>query len=303
MIQDNLLQKWLNGTLADEEMKTFQQSDAYATYKRIAEDASHFKASHFNPVPDYESFRAKYPRTQPKEPKIRRVTWILRIASIFILGLVTYYFLIFNAATIVETQLGQKAYIELPDASLVHLNASSEIRYSKKNWNKKRTLDLKGEAFFDVAKGTFFDVHTSLGTVTVVGTEFNVKQRGATFEVACYEGIVRVISGNYTRELKIGDRLRLAGDSLTLGKIIKELPQWTNNISFFEQIPFIEVVEELQRQYDVKITLNKVSTKAIFTGGFVHDNLENAIQAIAEPMGLRYEISPNGQVILTKREN
>ncbi len=303
MIQDTLIKKWLNGTLTDEEMRAFQKSDGYPAYKKLVEDASHFKASHFNTVPDFESFRENFSKSQRKQPTIGRTTWILRIASVFILGLVAYYFLLFQAPVRIETQIGQKVSIELPDASLVHLNTSSEIRYSKKDWDKNRTLDLKGEAFFDVTKGAFFDVQTSVGTVTVVGTEFNVKQRDSTFEVACYEGIVRVISGSYTQELKIGDRLRIAGDSLVLGTVMTEKPQWTNNTSFFNQIPYIEVIEELQRQYAVEITLIKVPTNAIFTGGFVHDNLDNALMSIAEPLDLRYEINTNGQVIITKREN
>ena len=44
-------------------------------------------------------------------------------------------------------------------------------------WKNERSVNLDGEGFFKVAKGSKFDVETSAGTVSVVGTQFNVKNR------------------------------------------------------------------------------------------------------------------------------
>jgi ferric-dicitrate binding protein FerR (iron transport regulator) len=227
----------------------------------------------------------------------------MRIASVFVLGFALYYFFLFNTDINIETLVGQKTTIELPDASVVVLNASSEIEYSKKGWNKKRSLHLTGEAFFDVIKGATFDVITPSGTVTVLGTEFNVKQRGAAFEVVCYEGSVRVDTGPYLEVLKAGDRLRFTDGKLYVGKTPNRNPQWTGNVSDFQQIPFLEVIQELERQYKVKIVRTGVPVETLFTGGFVHDNLLNALQSIAEPMDLNFVITDNNEVILTTREN
>ena len=61
-----------------------------------------------------------------------------------------------------------------------------------------------------------------------------------------------------------------------------ERPHWTNNLSRFKAIPFNEVVAELERQFDVKITLKDNSAQRLFTGSFTHDNLENALISISQ---------------------
>ncbi len=303
MDQNSLLEKWLNDTLSDTEMEAFQELDDYPFYKDIVEDASRFKASSFSAVADFDALRKRLPKKSPPVRKLSSRPWLLRIASVFVIGFALYYFFLFRTDVRVETLVGQKTTIELPDASVVVLNALSEIEYSKKGWVNNRSLNLIGEAFFDVNKGATFDVITPSGTVTVIGTEFNVKQRGTGFEVACYEGIVRVTSGQYSKELRAGDRLRLSDGKLYVGKTTYHGPQWTSNISDFQQIPFLEVIEELERQYHIKVILKEVPKETLFTGGFVHDHLENAMQSIAEPMDLDFEITDNNEVTLIKREN
>ena len=72
------------------------------------------------------------------------------------------------------------------------LNSKSTITFNKHNWDTNRTLELNGEAFFDVEKGNTFTVKTSQGNVSVLGTEFNVNASVDFFRVSCYEGKVKV---------------------------------------------------------------------------------------------------------------
>ncbi len=88
--------------------------------------------------------------------------------------------------------IAEKTAVELPDLSQVKLNAQSRLTFNKKSWNKKREVVLDGEAYFKVAKGSKFSVITKDGTVTVLGTQFNVKHRDNYFEVVCFEGSVGV---------------------------------------------------------------------------------------------------------------
>ena len=303
MDKNTLLEKWLNDTLSDAEMKAFQEMDDYPFYKDIVDHASSFKASSFSGVADFDVLKERLSQKTATPSKLISSAWIMRIASVFVIGFALFYFFLFNTDVRVETLIGQKTTIELPDASVVVLNASSEIEYSKKGWVNNRSLNLSGEAFFDVTKGTTFDVITPSGTITVLGTEFNVKQRGAAFEVVCYEGSVRVATGPYSEVLKAGDRLRLSNGKLYVNKTTYRNPQWIGNVSDFQQVPFLEVIEELERQYQVKIIRKGVPVEALFTGGFVHDSLENALQSIAEPMDLNFVITDTNEVILTTREN
>ncbi|MGB7393244.1 MAG: FecR domain-containing protein, partial [Pricia sp.] len=250
------------------------------------------------------SFELNEP-TSPTETPVRRLQWLqpmLKIASVFFIGLGIYYFMMFDQMTEVQTLVAEKTTIELPDASKVTLNALSEVRYNKGAWSEKREIELDGEAFFDVAKGATFDVVTDAGTISVLGTEFNVKNRGAFFEVACYEGPVRVVTADHTEILKVGDNFKLYKGDAVKGRHSQDTPLWTDNMSDFQRIPLSQVLAELERQYGVDTLIENIDTDQLFTGAFVHNNLENALKSISEPLNLDYEIINPDQVRLSKRE-
>ena len=73
--------------------------------------------------------------------------------------------------------LGSKSHVVLPDGSDVWLNAGSRLKYSAQFTAKERTVELSGEAYFEVAKERKrrFVVVTSNVSINVHGTTFNVK--------------------------------------------------------------------------------------------------------------------------------
>jgi ferric-dicitrate binding protein FerR (iron transport regulator) len=296
MDKEYLIQKWLNDELTEQELQLFRQLDDYQELVDILEHANNFKASGFSTIDDFETFSA---RLEKNNRTVRKLHWVrpfLRIASVFVIGLALSYFLFFNQDIEVRTLAGEKTVIELPDASTVVVNALSEISYSKHKWKDKREIKLQGEAFFTVAKGARFDVLTSEGVVSVVGTQFNVKQRGGFFEVECFEGIVNVRSHNASQQLNAGDRYRFSEGKPSLGRTMYQNPQWPKNVSSFDRIPLVEVIAELERQYNVKVRLENVRSDRLFTGGFVHDSLENALKSISEPLDMEYRIESSTSV-------
>lgn len=302
MDKEYLIQKWLTDDLSEQEMEAFKQLDDYPELAGIIDNAQYFKAAEFSTIDDFETFSARLKITT--EP-VRKLNWIkpfLRIASVLVVGLFLSYFIVFNGNVDVQTLAGEKTTIELPDASKVVMNALSEIKYSKKTWNKKREVELEGEAYFKVAKGAKFDVLTSEGTVTVVGTQFNVKQRGSFFEVVCFEGIVKVTSGDVSEMLTAGNRLRFSEGTYSLDKTTNVNPQWTTNVSSFERVPLAEVLAELERQYNVKVQMNNLDDKRLFSGAFVHSSLENALQSICEPLDLGFQIENDTMVSVFQKK-
>lgn len=302
MNADELLKKWLNNDLTDAEKEAFSKQIDYAQNQNIIDKAQYFKASHFSKVEDFNTFKNSY----KTKSKVKRLDWIkpfLRIASVLVIGLIVY-FSFFNTNNIeTHTLASQKTLIQLPDLSEVQLNANSQISYDANHWDSKRTLNLNGEAYFKVAKGATFDVITKQGTVTVVGTEFNVKSRSDYFEVICYEGIVKVASDTIIRQLTAGDTYRILSNTFTEDHTDKIEPSWIKNQSQFKAIPLSEVMHEVERQYDVSISFKNVDTARLFTGGFSHNNLENALDAITQPMNLTYTISSSNQVLIHDKKD
>lgn len=302
MDKDYLIQKWLAEDLTPEEEKAFEALKDAHFLKGIASDAKKFRAAQFSKAKTYADF--KNVLNAHKTP-VRKLNWVqplIRIASIFIVGFAMYYFFFYENLTRVETQFGEKVTIDLPDKSSVSVNALSEIAYSEKNWNSDRKIKLEGEAFFDVAKGKRFVVSTPKGEVTVLGTEFNVKQRGNFFEVKCFEGIVRVTLNDHESVLNQGDNVRWSNGKMEEGKNTYSVAQWTKNVSDFQRVAIGEVFSELERQYGVTVLLEDVDGKRLFTGGFVHDNLDNALKSITVPMDLDYVILQTDKVRVKPRE-
>ncbi|WP_299120854.1 FecR family protein [uncultured Winogradskyella sp.] len=297
MIEDDLLKKWLNDELTDTEKEVFSKQPDYAINQNIIDKAQHFKASEFSKAVDFETFKATY----NNKSSMNQFTWIKPLLGIAAILLVSFglYFTVFNKNLVEERALvSEKTTFSLPDLSQVTLNADSKINYDSNNWSTKRRVNLDGEAYFKVAKGKTFDVVTKNGTVTVVGTEFNVKTRNDYFEVTCFEGIVKVSSDTIVRQLLAGEIYRILNKKFIQYKTVELEPQWTNNKSSFKSIPLKDVFEELQRQYNIEIAFQNADTSRLFSGVFVNDNIENALTSITKPMNLTFEISSPNQVLI-----
>lgn len=289
MNTDDLLKKWLNEELSQEEATTFSKRDDLPFLKGIVDNAKAFKASEFSVPPTYNELKQQLHTVNQGKSKLRRLVPYLRIASVFIIGFSLFYFLRFENLTSVETQIGEKTTIVLPDASEVTLNALSEIKFNKRKWNSKREIQLDGEAYFKVAKGKKFDVLTDSGIVSVLGTSFNVRDRQGYFEVSCFSGKVMVESGFRKAILQRGESFRIYKGVVSEEKFTSAEASWLINMSDFKRVEVSEVFKEFQRQYRVSIVLEGVDANQLFSGGFVHDNLEDAIRSITTPLNLEYK--------------
>ena len=89
---------------------------------------------------------------------------------------------------IVKTERGEKSTIILPDGTNVILNSSSRLKYSNDYGKKNRSVDLEGEAYFDVTRDTKkeFIVHTNNLDIKVIGTSFNISSYTDTKDNYCF---------------------------------------------------------------------------------------------------------------------
>lgn len=288
-----LIQKWLNDDLNDAEKRAFSQLEDAELNNAIIEKAKAFKAPDVN---DFETFKTYY-----KNKNTNSNSWfgsLLKIACILVVGFTLYFVVFGNTISTFSTEIAEKTTFELPDNSVVELNAASEASFNKKDWANTRVVTLKGEAYFKVAKGKTFNVITDKGIVSVVGTEFNVKQREDFFNVECFEGTVQVSYGERKEILNAGDTFKSNNSKLRLGSTGKTLPDWTSNKSSFSSETLGEVLKELQLQYNIELQLNNVDSNRLFTGGFSHNDLNNALLAITKPMNLTYSLSASNQVVI-----
>lgn len=299
MNKEDILKKWLNDELTPSELDAFKELDDAALSQEIIQEAQRFKIPEEYAVDDFEALKNQ--KNTQNSTKVVRFNWIQKLSGVAALLAIVfgiYYIVTLQSQTTITTELAQKEIIALPDQSQVTLNAVTSLSYSKDSWDQKREVSLQGEAFFEVAKGAKFDVVTQDGIVTVLGTSFNVKQRDQFFEVSCYEGLVRVLYKGKEIQLPAGNTFRLAHTKETKGTISGNGPQWMANRSVFSKVAILEVFKELERQYDVTIDYSKIDSSVLFSGGFEHSELTDALTAITAPLRLKYKIENNREVVI-----
>lgn len=292
MEKEDYIKKWLEGTLDENEKALFEKTDAYKFLEKLSNSLMSFKAPDYDTKAGYGGIRATI---SAKKGKVVTMTWLsplLKVAAVLVGIAGSYFLFLHDPSTVIKTLAAEKTEITLPDSSFVALNALSQLAFHEKNWATERRVELNGEAFFQVAKGSRFDVITSAGTISVLGTAFNVVNRKDYFEVICYEGSVRVESGNEIMKLLPKQIFRKINDVGSTGteKAANNLPDWRRAESSFESIPFRQVMEEFERQYNVSITTRNVDAEQLFTGTFTHSNLSLALKSIAIPLNLTYEV-------------
>jgi len=296
MEKNYFLAKWLNGEISEDELKNSLNEEEIHSYKKIIDATKQLKTPNYNIEEGLEKIKSKH--TNIKVKKINFTKYVYRVAAMLAIIISSYYF-ISNKNTTYVTNLAEKTSFELPDNSNVDLNADSEITFKSKNWEKDRILNLKGEAFFKVTKGSKFTVNTNLGKVQVLGTQFNVIVRDTYFEVQCYEGLVSVSYNNKTVKVPARNSFKILNSKTELITELHEInPSWIDNNSSFKSIPYKYVIKEVERQFKIKINYDSSLEELLFTGNFTHENLEVALQAVCVPLNLKFTIFSDNQVSL-----
>lgn len=292
MEKEYLIEKWLSHELTELEQEAFNQLPDATFYTELVQEAQRFKKPEKVKALPFTALTDKLDKRKIKKSSSLN-NMLLRIAAIIILGFGILYISLRDTVTTVNTDFASKENILLPDHSKVTLNENSQLKYNVSLWEKNRQVNLKGEAFFEVAKGEKFDVITSQGTVQVLGTEFNVNTRNNTIEVICYEGSVLVTSGIHKIKLSPSEGVAISNSVANRLYIPVSQPQWTQEMSVFNRSTIQEVIKELEQQYKTKVSVSDIDTTLLFTGVFKYDNLDNALKSICDPLNLAYTIKNN----------
>ncbi|PKP29375.1 MAG: hypothetical protein CVU01_00195 [Bacteroidetes bacterium HGW-Bacteroidetes-18] len=297
------ISKWLNDEMSDEESAAFRKTDDYKLYKNIVEEAKNINLTSVNETVALQDFKARIANRTKKKAKVisfnRRLAFKIAASIALLIG-ISYFLLNFNQETLKSNYAENKSFV-LPDESTVTLNAVSQITYSKTSFKKNRQLNLDGEAYFSVKKGSIFNVKTEQGNIEVLGTKFNVKSRENSFRVFCYEGSVAVSHNNSEVILTKGEGVRLTKNNTLIKLRNPETsePLWLNNESYFTEEPYSEVLAEFERQFNIKIISKAINTDVFFTGGFSNNDLDSAIKSITLPLNINYRIN-DYEIILSK---
>jgi len=292
MENSNDLLKWLNSENSDEELARLKETEDFKTLEKIAHYSTQIETPKVNVTEALAALKLKTQNTSKKGKGIQfNFQSLYKYAAAVVILCTTSYFLLFNNTSNVKTTFAQTKNFSLPDASKVILNANSAISYDAESWENSRKLTLKGEAYFKVEKGKKFTVNTVIGKVTVLGTQFNVKERADYFEVKTYEGLVRVAYKDTLVQLPKGTLFKVVnGKIATTNTFDVNEKSWLQKESNFKSTSLRFVLEEIEHQFGYKIETGTIDLNVLFTGGFAHTDINIALQSVTIPLQLSYKI-------------
>lgn len=280
--------KWFNNDISDEDLAQLKNDEDFKIFEKIAHYSSQIEV----PTVDVEKAFLDF-KQKNKKGKVVAFNFnnLYKYAAAIVLLVTSTYFLFFNTTKEFKTSYAETKSLLLPDNSKVTLNSKSNLSFSSKDWDNNRVLDLDGEAYFKVAKGKTFTVNTDLGKVTVLGTEFNVKDRKDYFEVKTYEGLVKVSFNKTTVNLSKGKLFRVVNNKIDTTSIFNiNDGSWLQKESNFKSTPLKFVLNEIENKFGYVIEIKNVDTNKLFTGGFSHEDVNLALQSVTIPLQLSYKI-------------
>lgn len=210
-----------------------------------------------------------------------------------------------------ENQKGQRSKLQLPDGSIVWLNAESQVRYQENFSADIRMVELKGEAFFEVEKDTQrpFVVKSGPLITTALGTAFNVNaydiQNG--IEVSLVHGKVEVKDADSDVKVILRPGEKAVGNSISqeVKKLLfnyEEEISWKDGIIFFDNADIEEVAGKLERWYNVKFEIvSYPAEKWIYNGSFDNMSLFQVLERMSFTERFTYEI--NNKIVTLKFDN
>ena len=183
---------------------------------------------------------------------------------------------------------GEIRTLVLPDGSEITLNSGSRLSVPKDFNTTSRVLSLKGEAFFQVvSNGLPFQVKTDAASVQVVGTQFNVFARNGRAEVEVTEGIVNFRSlGEQDSSVILtkGQRSRCEEHGFPESPWSFETrfaPGWMHHRLIADRTPVRDILDEIERRFDVRIECADQATGAIpLSGSFESENPDDLLKVI-----------------------
>ena len=213
----------------------------------------------------------------------------------------------------INTKIGQKTDLRLPDGTLIWLNSASSLQYDNTYNQKDRVVYLQGEAYFEVNKDTKkpFIVKMNEGlSVEALGTSFNVKAYPDDNYITAtlIEGCVRVSGSQLSELLSPNEKLVFLKSDRSFAKnLLPDAGQsvlWRNNQLAFEQERMENIAMILERMYGVRIHFVSEDLKNIhFSGKIRNTNLDSVLQILTFAAPIRYDMKNDSTIVFQRDDS
>lgn len=316
-----LLQKFRNGQCTPQEILRIRKW--YSSFDSLPYHQDDKKAQLSADEAAYSTLVELFGEHVAQEKQRRKsgaVYMLLRVAACLLLGGFSVYFIAgyFNKPqttaityTVYSTRKGERKEIQLPDRSLVTLNAASTIKVASDFGIKQRNVLLQGEAFFEVSKDKSrpFIIRTGKIKTRVVGTSFDINayqgENAITVAVATGKVMVekddvsgkKLIGKNLTHNHLLTYNLKTDTYNVTIADV-GLISDWRKNRLIFNRASIDQIARALERNYNISVTLiGKPRKPAFYTVTFENVSINTLLPLLADLSGITYELK-NHQLLL-----
>ncbi len=206
-----------------------------------------------------------------------------------------------------RTPKGGSYQLTLADGTKLWLNAASTLRYPVAFNEKERIVELKGEAYFEVAKDVSrpFRVQVNDMTVEVKGTHFNIMayDNEAAVKTTLIEGSVAIRGEGYNTLLRPGQEAKLTPDNKLQvfdGVNVEQVMAWKNGYFHFDRAGLEVLMRQIERWYDVNVVYEGTIQQRSFGGKISRSSNINDVLKILELSKVTFRIE-NKTIIVSNK--
>ena len=159
-----------------------------------------------------------------------------------------------------ETPRGGEYQLQLPDGTKVWLNSASSITYPDRFTGAERQVQIKGEAYFEIAKNAKqpFTVSTGKINVHVLGTSFNIMAYPDEDAIGTtlVEGAVKVENDKIDALVQPGEQLNWTPGQTDFERTrpdLRNVLAWKEGKFRFNGIRIGAIMRQIARWYDVDV--------------------------------------------------
>lgn len=202
-----------------------------------------------------------------------------------------------------HTRLGERRQVELPDGSLVELDARTRLDVDFSTGRRHIRLG-EGAAVFHVRHDAArpFVVSAEGGTVTALGTVFEVRHQQGSIQVTCSEGVVAVRQGASGQSLlRAGEQAHYGASGTTAAAPVDsdQALAWRQGLLVFKNRPLQHLVDELNRYRPGRILIADAAKAQTPVSGVFHlQRPDEALHHIEQSLQLTAIQLPAGVTVL-----
>ena len=212
-----------------------------------------------------------------------------------------------SSAQTFATAVGQRDSVRLPDGTRVVLAPESEMIVAAGYGSDERSVELRGEAYFDVIhdEARPFVIRAGGADIRDLGTTFTVRATdGQSVRVAVTSGSVSLAAAqarpNAAVVLQPGDAGTLGADGRAVverGGAVETDTAWTRGRLVFREASLAAVRAELRRWYGIDLQVDSSFASQHLSMTFDGEPADRVLEVIALSLGAEVTRQGNSAII------